>query len=387
MATLRELLGDDLQRRPRHGRISMSRRFVAFPPRPFDLVRHLPPSVSARLAYDMATARGRRRDDANFASVIETSLGPTMLSQFYAPYVEKLFGVPAAHLDAELARRRVGARGTGGLVKRVLRPAPERAVFYYPRRGYGQICDVLADAAVGAGAQIETGAEVIALDGARVTTRSATYDASVVCSTLPLPVVARVANAPVEVADAAARMTTRAMTFVYLALPAAQWTPFDAHYFPELDVPMSRVSEPKNYRSSSTDPRDVTVLCAEVPCAVGDDWWSLGADDAGAQVRDALMRTGLAVPEPVAVEVRRAPNVYPVYRTGYRDAFDVVDAWANTLPDFVHYGRQGLFAHDNTHHALAMAWAVADALDDDDRVVPERWRRARAAFASHVVED
>jgi protoporphyrinogen oxidase len=387
MATLRDLLGDDLQRRPRHGRIRMSGRFVAFPPQPVDLVRNLPPKLSARLAYDVATAWHRTPDDANFATVIAASLGPTMLAQFYEPYVEKLFGVAATQLDAELARRRVGARGSGGLVRRVLRPDPERGVFFYPRRGYGEISEALADAAVAAGAHIETGTEVTGIGDGRITTTSATYEANMVCSTLPLPALTKLAPARDDVIAAAGRLTTRAMTFVYLVLPMARWTEFDAHYFPERDIPMSRISEPKNYRESGDDPRDVTVLCAEIPCAVGDEWWTAGAGEAGTRVRDALQRSELPTPPPVDVVVRRAPSVYPVYRTGYAAPFGVVDAWASTLPRFVHFGRQGLFAHDNTHHALAMAWALADALDRDGRLDVARWERARADFASHVVED
>ena len=53
----------------------------------------------------------------------------------------------------------------------------------------------------------------------------------------------------------------------------------------------------------------------------------------------------------------------------------------------MHFGRQGLFAHDNTHHALAMAWAAADAARPDGQVDAAAWSRARAAFAAHVVED
>jgi protoporphyrinogen oxidase len=392
MATLTGLLGNDLQRRPRHGRIRMSGRFVGFPPRAVDLVRRLPTALSARLARDVLTAPLRPADDTTFASAITASLGPTMATQFYAPYVEKLFGVPAHDLAGELARRRVGARSAGGLVRRVVRPDAERAVFYYPRRGYGQISEALADAAADAGAQIMTDCGAAAIEtgehGARVTTGAGdTYEAAAVWSTLALPLVARLAGAPARVLAAAARLETRAMALVYLALPCTRWTPYDAHYFPELNVPMSRVSEPRNYRDSADDPRGVTVLCAEVPCNVGDEWWTLEPAEAGARVHDALERSSLPTPAPVHVEVRRVPSVYPIYRFGYEDSFVALDDWASQLPNFLHFGRQGLFAHDNTHHALAMAWAAADALDTDGRLDVNAWSRARAAFASHVVED
>ncbi|GIU88965.1 MAG: hypothetical protein KatS3mg010_0064 [Acidimicrobiia bacterium] len=262
----------------------------------------------------------------------------------------------------------------------------------YPRRGYGQIADALADAAVAAGAVIETGREVSAIrcTGTGVTVQSADggrHHGAAVWSTLPLPLVARLAAAPDHVQRAARSLGSRAMALVYLALPTSRWTPYDAHYFPEPAVPMSRVSEPKNYRDSADDPPGLTVLCAEVPCAVGDQWWDVSGRDAAERVLDALAREALPAARPVHVEARRVPNVYPVYRLGHEDAFGVVDAWASTLPRFVHFGRQGLFAHDNAHHALAMAWAAADALGADGQVDAGAWSRARAGFASHVVED
>ncbi|GIU86293.1 MAG: amine oxidase [Acidimicrobiia bacterium] len=393
--TLRALLGDDLQVRTRNGRIRMAGRFVRFPPSPPDLVRRLPPSLSAALARDVVAGRWRGRgasEPRTFDAAVRVALGPTLASRFYAPYVEKLFGLPPAQLSPELFRRRVGARRSGSLVRRAVAGGRARRTFMYPRRGYGQIPEALADAAVAAGAAVDTGSEVTAIrcdeHGAVVETADGRHhEASAVWSTLPLPLVARLAGAPDGVRAAADRLATRAMVLVYLVFGAARWTPYDAHYFPELGVPMSRVSEPKNYRTSTADPRDLTVVCAEVPCRVGDDWWRSGAQEAGERVRDALARESLPAPRPVHTEVRRVRDVYPVYALGHEAAFAAVDAWARTLPRFVHFGRQGLFAHDNTHHALAMAWAAADAARPDGQVDAAAWSRARAAFAAHVVED
>jgi protoporphyrinogen oxidase len=392
MAVLRGLLGDDLQRRPRNGRIRMAGRFVAFPPRPFDLVRTLPPGFSARLARDMVTSPMRTPRADTFEDVVRASLGPTMTERFYAPYVEKLFGVRADELAGELARRRISAGSARALVRRVVRPDPERGVFFYPRRGYGQIAEALAAAATAAGAEIRTGTEVTAMRAFadRVEVDVAGGDAitgGAAWSTLPIALLARIAGAPAGVLDAAAALQTRAMVLVYLVVPRPQWTPYDAHYFPERAVPMSRVSEPKNYRTSRDDPTDVTVLCAEVPCALDDERWSASADVLGSEVCDALARSDLAVPAPVEVVVRRVPRAYPVYRAGYEEPFALLDSWASALPNVLNFGRQGLFAHDNSHHALAMAWAAADALAAEGAVDPQRWAEARAAFATHVVED
>jgi hypothetical protein len=51
------------------------------------------------------------------------------------------------------------------------------------------------------------------------------------------------------------------------------------------------------------------------------------------------------------------------------------------------FGRQGLFAHDNTHHALAMALAASHCLDRAGHFDLALWAKHRETFESHVVED
>jgi protoporphyrinogen oxidase len=276
----------------------------------------------------------------------------------------------------------------------VVRPEPDRAAFFSPRRGYGQIGEALAAAATDAGARIETGRAVIAVErerepGRAIVVRSddgSEVEGANVWSTVPLPVLARLAGAPAPVLDAAAQLESRALVLVYVVLAQSRWTPYDAHYFPEPEVPMARVSEPKNYRTSTDDPTDVTVLCAEVPCDLDGDVWRAAPEELGAAVVDALRRSDLPTADPVHVEVRRVPRAYPVYRVGFDDAFGVVDRWATSVDGLLTFGRQGLFAHDNAHHALAMAWAAADAFSGGT-IDAQAWSDARDGFRLHVVED
>jgi hypothetical protein len=72
---------------------------------------------------------------------------------------------------------------------------------------------------------------------------------------------------------------------------------------------------------------------------------------------------------------------------GYREAFDAIDRWISGIDGLITFGRQGLFAHDNTHHTMAMAYALVDCLGPDGSFDREAWARARTSFESHVVED
>ena len=394
LADLRALLGDDLQRRPRNGRIRLGDRWIAFPLRPGDIVRRLPPGMALGAVRDAALGPLRRPRGDTFAEVLRAALGPTICDRFYFPYARKIWGVAPQELSGEQARRRVAATSPARLARRVFAQGAEgKRVFLYPRRGYGQIVEALAGAATDGGARIETGAEVTGVDvseaGGSVTLGDGrTLTARRVWSTLPLTALAAMTTpAPDPAALAAAQaLEFRAMLLVYVVIERPRYTPFDAHYLPGGTTPVTRVSEPKNYRDGD-DPPHTTVLCAEIPCDPGDALWASGDAELGAVVADGLVEAGLPRPPIAEVEVVRLRHAYPILRTGFEARLARLDAWAAAQPSLLTLGRQGLFVHDNAHHALAMAWAAVDCLRPDGGFDADGWAAARRRFATHVVED
>ena len=428
---LRALVGDDLQTRPRNGRIRLRDRWVAFPLRSVDMLANLPLSFTARAALDTATGPMRRlaggeSAGVSFESEIRRTLGPAVAREFYSPYARKLYGVSADRLDVELARRRVSASGVGAILRRLAggKNAPSRW-FLYPRHGYGQISDALAGAASEAGVNIRLRSPVSAVnpgaDGvtlsfasgevmAAVERESIKADAAVtvadaevmaaveresikadlVFSTMPSPMLARILRpAPdLEVTEALDRCRMRAMLLVYLVLDRPQYTSFDAHYLPGLDARVSRLSEPKNYRDGD-DPADRTVLCAEIPCWRDDELWNSSNRRLGDIAAADLVSVGLPAPSPVAVEVRRLPSVYPVYETASADARATVRDWTRVLARdrVVLLGRQGLSVPDNIHHVLAMGDAAAASVRGDGTLDVASWHRYLDGFSGHVVQD
>jgi protoporphyrinogen oxidase len=392
-AELGELLGDDLQRRVRRGRISLAGRWLAFPLRLGDLAKHLPPRLVARIGLDTALSPLRRAKGDDAGSVIEARLGPTVARTFYTPYLQKLWDSPPERLSAELADRRVSARSGLSIVKKALatRKGEGGAHYLYPRRGFGQISEAVADAAVASGADLRLGAAVTGVslgdDGVAVQLEDgSTVEAATVLSSIPIPALAGLAGAPAAVLEAAGRLRHRAMVLAYLVLDADRLTSFDAHYFPELTTPVTRLSEPKNFREGD-DPAGVTVVCAELPCWEGDATWTASADELAERVVATLTPLGFEFPRLLAAEVRRIPRCYPDYTGTYAQDLATVEAWADGVDRLVTFGRQGLFAPDNTHHALIMGWDAAEAIGPDGRVDRPRWAERRASYLTHVVED
>jgi protoporphyrinogen oxidase len=402
MSDLRGLLGDDLQTRPRRGRLRVGDRWVEFPLRPADLARSLPPATIARIGAEALTAPRRRRGTpTSYADALRRGLGPTLYNRLYGPYAVKLWGRPGEDIDPEQARVRVRADTPWKIAGRMLRGTAGGTgrVFHYPRRGFGQIVDAVADAAVDHGAMLELGAEVTKIrpgpDGVEVNTApGGVLTARHLFTTAPLPALARLVSptAPPDAIADAAQLTFRAMVLVYLVHSAPnRWTEFDATYLPDSGTPISRISEPANYRVSEEDPTDRTVLCCEIPCAADPDdpVWSASPEQLADLAVQTLARLGLPplrLDGPDAVQVRRLRHVYPVYEHGYAAHLRGLDQWAAMLPSVTTFGRLGLFAHDNTHHAFAMAYAAVDALGRGDWNAG-LWSAARERFRGHVVED
>ena len=403
---IRRFLGEDLLDRPRHGRIRLLGKWVHFPLKPGDLLLHLDKRFALGSLRDAARKMlpQRMSNDESFATVLRAGLGPTICEHFYFPYARKIWGRDPQELSAIQARRRVSASGFGKLIKKVLGQVPGlkpkgSGRFFYPRRGFGAISDVYAEQARRVGADLRLDHTVTRLaqddDGRGWTVeaehdgRSTTDHVDYVWSTIPVTVLSRLLDPPVapEIVEATRRVHYRAMILVYAELDVDQFTEFDAHYFPGDDVRITRMSEPKNY-AVRTEPKGRTVLCAELPCDTTDDVWSMSDDDLGDLFAADLERTGLSLPgKPVAVTTRRLPQAYPIYLTGYEDPLHELDSAVGERPRLLTYGRQGLFAHDNTHHALFMAYAAERCLSTSGEFDTDEWAQCRKVFETHVVED
>ncbi len=406
MADIRALLGDDLLDRPRHGRIRLLGKWIHFPLKPVDLLLKLDKSFAIGSMRDAIKKKlpGAPAEGDTFASVLRANLGATICEHFYFPYAVKLWGRKPEELSGVQARRRVSAGNFGKLVRKVLSAVPGlkkkgSGRFFYPRRGFGAISEAYAHDAAKHGAKFMTQTTMtrvemptVAIPTWRVHVErngaSSVVEADHLWSTIPITLFARSISpvAPNEVLEASRAIDYRAMILIYLQVPVAQFTEFDAHYFPGADTRITRLSEPKNYAALS-EPRDSTVLCAELPCTVGDRYWQMSDAELGALVAEDLARCGLPLPKPATTSfTRKLGAAYPIYLNGYEASLDALDRWSQSLPNFISYGRQGLFAHDNTHHALFMAYSAVECLNGM-RFDRAKWAEFRKVFATHVVED
>jgi len=400
LADLAEMLGDDFGSFERHGRIRLRGKWLHFPLKATDLMLRLDKGFALGAMRDMIRKQlpGGPPEGNTFASVLWANLGPMICEAFYFPYARKMWGEEPEKLSGIQARKRVSAGSFKKILQRLAKP-PGQGRYYYMREGYGQITRAYAAEAERMGAEILTGWQVTGLQApdpardswlveAKKGDESRTVEADYIWSTIPVSIVARMVApaAPPEVVQATKDIRYRSMVLVYVTLDVDQFTTTDAHYFPEENVHFTRLSEPKNY-FRSTEPKGKTVLCAEIPCQMEDPVWSMSDQELGELVVKDMATAGIPVARPpIGVTTRRLGQAYPIYDQGYEVPLQTLDDWVGGLPRFLTYGRQGLFAHDNTHHALFMAYSATDCLENG-RFNESKWAEYREIFKTHVVED
>ncbi len=390
---IKGLLGDDLQVRERNGRIRLYDRWVSFPLRSTNMVRHLPLKFSFNSALDILSQPFTNKRNESFDDEVTRRLGKTVSSEFYSPYAKKLWGIPANEIDSELARRRVSATSPLSIFQKLLKSStPTGRTFLYPRNGYGQIVEGLTEAAISAGAEIRLEQEVKNIhlhnEGCSIEHASGISEAELTWSTAPLTLLPKVVTPTPsqQVIEAAESLRIRAMVLVYLVLNQPQFTTYDAHYLPGFETQMTRLSEPKNYRDGP-DPQETTVLCAEIPCWPQDEIWSMSDEKLGEMVLGDIEHLGLPKPKHIQTEVRRLPSVYPIFEKSTNENRAELLNWGNSLNGLSTFGRQGLAVPDNLHHTLIMGWEAAESLDDAGHLNQAAWRKSLKEFESHVVED
>ena len=393
LQALTSLLGEDLQTRQRNGRIRLYEKWVAFPLRTTDLIRHLPLKFSLGSAMDIVQRPFLDNSGDTFEDEVRSRLGKTVSDEFYSPYAEKLWGIHPSKIDGELARRRVSASSPLAILQRLIRSStPTGRTFLYPRKGYGQIVEALADALVNAGGKIELNFPIEGIllnqDSCLLKSPKGERTAEFVWTTAPLSALPKMIDPSPkqEIVQAASSLQIRGMLLVYLVLDQPNFTEYDAHYFPGLQTRIARLSEPKNYRDGP-DPKNQTVLCAELPCWTTDEIWSATPDELGEIVKSDIVNLGLPEIHLVKTEVRRLPFVYPVFETSTRNEREMLLEWGNSLSRLLSFGRQGLIVPDNIHHTLAMGWDAAHSLKGNGTFDGSQWNEALRRFEDHVVED
>lgn len=404
---IKAMLGDDLLKLSRNGRIRLLDRFVKFPLNLVDASLHLPLSFLGGILKDTLKKpfRGNNSRADTFSEVLLAGLGETICRQFYFPYAEKLWGLKPDEISSDQAYKRISSNSVSKIIRKVLAsvfPGSNQggAYFYYPRTGFGRIFLEYADEITKLGGRIYLDTEVNKIDCSKQNllklgikqanaNQNEVLEFDMVFSTVPINDLTEMLTpvVPGNVREAAANLKYRGMLFHYLILKTGRFTPYDAHYFPEEKYLFSRISEPKNYYLGE-EPKTITGICSEIPYSANDRISALTNDELTNRVLSDLNECGLKVNVSILDSfIVKKPAIYPIYDRNYISNLDVIDQYLSGMNNIITLGRQGLFVHDNVHHVLSMGYKATQCFAENLSWNETQWRQFRRDFKANVVVD
>lgn len=338
-------------------------RVVSYPFSPARLLREHP-----RLAAAVALGWARQRvapaaDDGSARARLTARYGHTAVDRLFASYVQKLYGLDPAQVDADFVDALPGARrDRGGLHPHpddprrvvVLDPDPARPRrFRWPEAGTGSLWPAMAR-----GLQIHPAAPVqrVELGGGRVravVAGGARFPADAVVSTIPLPALLRALHpGTLDLAPTAARSTL----VLYLHLDRDPGTPWSwVHLYP-LTTPAGRVTFFRHWHPSLA-----RFVAVELWTDAGGTRWEQGADALGAETSHDLERAGLLGGARLeAAHVERLPGSHPVLYRGYRADRDALLSRLAGVHGLHLAGRHGTWVVDSLAEAMRSGVEAAE---------------------------
>ena len=376
-----EVLPDgDFLLRPRMSRIFYKGKFYDYPLRALNALSNLGlgEAILCMVSY-LAVRINPPKDQTNFEGWVAARFGWRLYRTFFKTYTEKVWGVPAHHIQADWAAQRIKNLSLWKAVVNSLMPKGRNSTevtslieqFQYPKFGPGMMWEAAAEQVVAKGTRIELQARATGV------TRDAkgklsvqvsggkSFPATEVISTMPINelTLTLTPKPPAHVIAAAQKLKHRDFLTVALVVPAEYSFPDNWIYIHEPGVRVGRI---QNFGSWSPflvkDGR--TCLGMEYFVNEGDEMWTASDEELVELASREIEQLKLVRPGDIEVGyVVRVPKAYPVYDAAYAENLDIVrkylkDEW----PDVHPVGRNGMHRYNNQDHSMLAAMITVDNL-------------------------
>jgi protoporphyrinogen oxidase len=382
-----EILPDgDFLLRPRMSRIYYGGKFYDYPLKASNALSNLGLLEAFKCVASYCWARIHKpKDTTSLEGWVASRFGWRLYRIFFKTYTEKVWGVPAASIQADWAAQRIKNLSLGkAIVNAVMPKRNSKDVtslieeFQYPKFGPGMMWEVCREKVEAAGARVQMSARVDRIEHAGGLARAVWFedgdgrrqrqDCDAVVSSMPLGALVRTMDppAPPEVLEAADALRYRDFLTVALVVPDTRAFPDNWIYVHSPDVKVGRIQNFGSWSPYMVKP-GFTCLGLEYFTNVGDDVSSKSDEELMDLGTRELGQLGLV--EDGAVQdsyVVRMPKAYPVYDAGYADNVEILRLWIEANAANVHpVGRNGMHRYNNQDHSMLTAvLAVENILFD-----------------------
>ena len=380
---VKDLVGDDLLEVPRKSRILIGGEFADYPLTFRSALTALGIWTAGGVVASYLAERAKRlvrpRPEVTFEDWVVRRFGRKLYSIYFAPYSEKVWGVPCDRISADFAAQRIRGLSMREAVRNALRrggegPATLAQKFWYPRLGFGRIPETMVERMPEGSVVTNARVTEIRHDGSRIRSVLAggkEYEAETVITTIPISdfVTMLRPEAPRELIEAAGRLKFRDLIVCFLAFDRERVTDDQWLYIPSTSLRVGRVHEPVNW-SRDMAPEGYTSLVAEIFCFRDEPIWRESDDTITAIAAGELAGLGLIRQDDVLGLVReddvtggmvvRVPKAYPVYEMGYEPALKALLDHVGKFENLISAGRSGLFRYTSGDYCMECGLRAAE---------------------------
>lgn len=362
-----------------HMELVLKGKRLAYPFRPTEGLRNFHPLFTLRIVADYLATRLRDLvsplPEDSFRAYGVKHFGKTLYDLCFGDYTERVWGVSAADISPELARRKLPRFSlTALLTERFLKRKKMDAHIITPEVGYhregiGTIYRNVVEDFVGKGGTLRTETDVSSVNwdpsSRRATGVTLPSGGRLGCdflvSTIPITaLLSRLSVRPPElVPDPRIRYRHILLLYVFLKkerFSRAHWT-----YLVDDRFHFHRISEQKNL-SEDCCPADRTVLTLEISSAEDEPSWTFSGEDFLPWILEDLSFFGIVREDVERVTVAHLRDAYPIYYKGYEDEMKRILEALSAIQNLVTTGRQGLYLDIGMHDAMRLGLEAVEAL-------------------------
>ncbi len=330
-----------------------------------------------------------KREEKSLEDFYINRFGKELYTMFFEDYTEKLWGVHPSKISPEWGAQRVKGLSLWKALLNILKPkgaSRETSLiesFIYPKKGPGQLWEIMAEELKARGAEIRMNACVTKIEKAgnvvqAVQTASGErIPCDAIFSSMPVKdLVAACADVPPSVSEIASQLPYRDFMTVGLLvdklaiknetkIPTLHGLVPDTWiYVQERDVRIGRLQIFNNWSPYMVDdPSKHVWIGLEYFCSEGDVFWTMDDKSFIDFAVSELRKIGvIAADEPIRESVRiRVKKAYPAYFGSYA-RFGEVRAWLDGIANLYCIGRNGQHRYNNMDHSMLCGIEAVNAL-------------------------
>lgn len=384
-----KILGPEILIRQRVSRIYYKKKFLSYPLQPFDLLGKIHPyeSFLFTLSY-LKTLLTPQRKVLHFEDWITSRFGKKLFQTFFKSYTEKVWGRDCREISADWAAQRINNLNFLKILKKFIQQIlgiksnDVKSLieeFEYPKKGPGQLWELVAEKTQDAGGVIQMGARVKSCQFNEVDQRwqieiegsAEIITGDHLISSAPLGLFLKTLRPQLKTKTLTELSEFKYRGFITLALMFKGKNSFPDNwiYIHDERVKVARIQNYGNWSEFMVPSAEHVCYGLEYFCQENDVFWNLPDSEIFELAKKELHLLDIPFDSTeLDYKVIRSGKAYPVYDLNYGKRLETIKKELEPFSTLHLIGRSGLHRYNNQDHSIKTAMITVENILADRKI-------------------